>query len=183
MEHISNEELSEIFGRINGWIENCDSKVSTILSGMGVFAGILLATDYVSKFIDIFRFMCEQSNVWTVIYLVICLFSLCLLILGAFLLVGVLFARVNTTEFESRGVKKESLVFFSSIAKNKTLSKYRGRIKKCTSEQMSDDLISQIYVCSLICDKKFMLYKRGLICSLAGFSIFVIMAIIGIAVT
>ena len=47
------DELSEILNGVNSWIENCDSKVSTILSGMGVFAGILLATDYVSKFIAI----------------------------------------------------------------------------------------------------------------------------------
>ena len=31
------EELSETLNRVNSWIENCDSKVSTILSGIGVF--------------------------------------------------------------------------------------------------------------------------------------------------
>ena len=28
------DELSEILNGVNSWIENCDSKVSTILSGM-----------------------------------------------------------------------------------------------------------------------------------------------------
>ena len=57
------DELSETLNRVNSWIENCDSKVSTILSGIGVFAGILLATDYVSKFTAIFRYMCEKKTV------------------------------------------------------------------------------------------------------------------------
>ena len=177
------DELSEILNRVNSWIENCDSKVSTILSGMGVFAGILLATDYVSKFIAIFRYMCEKITVLSAIYLIISFLSFGLLLYGVFLFMGVLFARVNPTEFEDRGVKGDSLIFFSSIAKNKTLSKYRGKLRKCSAEQMNDEIISQIYICSLICDKKFSLYKKGLICSLIGFIVFLIMAIIGVVLT
>lgn len=183
MEHIEREELSETLERINGWIENCDAKVSTILSGMGVFAGILLATDYVSKFIAVFRFMCEKINIWTVVYLAINTLSLCSLIYGTFLLVGVLFARVDPEEFENRGVRNESLIFFSAIAKNRTLSEYKEKLKECSSEQMKVDFISQIYICSLICEKKFSLYKKGVTFSIAGFCIFMITAIIGVAVT
>ena len=183
MEQIKHEELSEILERTNGWIENCDSKSSIILSGMGVAAGIFLATDYISKFIDIIQFMYENMNIWTVLYLIFGSLSICLLLYGAFLLIEVLFSRINTAEFEDRGVKTDSIIFFSSIAKNKTLSKYRGKLKKCSAEQLDNDIISQIYVCSLICDKKFSLYKKGLICSLAGFIIFMIIAIIGALVT
>lgn len=183
MEHIDYEKLCEILARINGWIENCDSKVSTILSGMGVFAGILLATDYIAKFIDIFQFMAEAKNVWAVIYLVACMVSLCLLIYGAICLIEVLFARIDTNEFENRGIKKDSLIFFSAIAQNPNLSKYREKLKKYDSEQMKDDIISQIYICALICDKKFSLYKKGLVCSLLGFGIFMFLVIIGVFVT
>jgi len=180
---IEYDELSEILSRVNGWIENCDSKVATILSGMGVFAGILLATDYVSKFIAIFQFMCKKLTVLSVIYLVTGFLSFSLLLYGVFLLIGVLFARVNPTEFKGRGVKGDSLIFFSSIAQNKTLSKYREKLRKCSVEQMNDEIISQIYICSLICDKKFSLYKKGLICSLIGFIVLMIMAIIGVVLT
>lgn len=99
--------------------------------------------------------MCEKITVLSAIYLIISFLSFGLLLYGVFLFMGVLFARVNPTEFEDRGVKGDSLIFFSSFAKNKTLSKYRGKLRKCSSEQMNDDIISQIYICSLICDKKF----------------------------
>lgn len=177
------EKLSDILDRTNGWINNCDSKASIILSGIGVFAGILLATDYVSKFIAVFRFMCENITVWSILYLTISFLSLCLLFYGAFLLVMVLFARVDPTEYTCRGVKDDSLIFFSYIVKNKTLSKYREKIRKCSIEQMNEDIISQIYICSLICDKKFSLYKKGLIFSIIGFIVFMIMAIMGVILT
>ena len=183
MEHIDYEELCEILARINGWIENCDSKVSIILSGMGVFAGILFATDYIAKFIDIIQFMVDTKNIWSVIYLVVWMVSLCLLIYGVSCLIKVLIARIDTNEFERRGIKKDSLIFFSTIAQNSNLSKYREKFKKYNSEQMEDDIISQIYICALICDKKFSLYKKGLECALWGFGLFMIMVIIGILVT
>ena len=104
------------------------------------------------------------------------------IVYGCILLIGVLVARVNPAEFSEKGVKTDSLIFFTSIAANNSLAKYRDKIKKCSSEQLDDDIISQIYICSLICKKKFELYKKGLIISLAGFAIFVIMAIIGVMV-
>lgn len=94
-------------------------------------------------------------------------------------MINVLVARVRPNDFSKKGVKTNSLIFFSSIAKYKTLSKYSLKLKKCTSEQLEDDIISQIYVCSLICDKKFWLYQKGLIISLVGVIVFVIMAVIG----
>ena len=94
------DKLTDILNGVKSWIENCDSKVSTILSGMGVLAGVLLATDYVSKFKAILQFMWEKKTAWSVIYLIISFTSLGLLIYGVFLLLGVLFARVNQTEFE-----------------------------------------------------------------------------------
>lgn len=106
------DELSETLNRVNSWIENCDSKVSTILSGIGVFSGILLATDYVSKFTEIFRYICEKKTVLSTMFLIISFLSFSLLLYGVFLLIRVLFARVNPKEFEGRGVKGDSLIFF-----------------------------------------------------------------------
>lgn len=183
MDNIEHDELIGILERINGWIENCDSKVSTILGGIGVIAGILLATDYISKFISIFRFMCQIESVWSIIYLIISVGSICSLLYGSFLLVMVLFARTDENEFESRGLKTESLIYFSSIAKIKSLSEYHEKLTGYKHEQMTNDLISQIYICSLICDKKFALYKKGLLYILIGFFVFMIMTIIGIATT
>lgn len=182
MEHIENEDLNQILDRINGWIGNCDSKVSIILSGFGVFAGILLATDYVSKFISIIRFMCKTISIWTILYLVVSFLSLVLLMYGIGTLVFALFAKVNAKEYECKGVKTDSLIFFSSIANNNTLSKYKEKLKNSSHQDIYDDLASQIFVCSLICDKKFALYNKGVRVAVIGFSLFIVMAIVGVII-
>ena len=174
-----NEELNKILDRVNGWIENCDSKVSTILTGIGVLTGIILATDYLSKLISIFHAACQNISILTVIYLALSFLSLGVLICGVLMLVGVLLARVNIKEFKNKGVNTDSLLFFSSIAQNKNFSKYRDKVNECSKQQLREDLICQIYICSLICDKKFKLYKKGLLFAIVGFGVFVLMIVIG----
>lgn len=43
------EDLPSILDRIIVWTDNCDSKTSIILGGLGVIAGIFMASDYVTK--------------------------------------------------------------------------------------------------------------------------------------
>lgn len=182
MEYLGCGELNQILDRVNGWIENCDFKVSVILSGMGILAGIFLVSDYVSKFASIFRAALNNIGILSIAYLSVSFLSLGLLICGAILLVSVLFARINPAEFKNRAVKSDSMLFFSSIAKNKSFSKFKAKVRKCSKEQLMEDLASQVYICALICDKKFKLYKNGLLCSIIGFCTFMLMMIVGIAV-
>lgn len=178
----THEELTEILDRIILWTENCDSKTSIILGGFGVITGIFLATDYVSKFLSIYRYMISQINFWTVVYLIFCFISLGLMIVGCICWIIVLFARVNPSGLSDRGIKSDSLIFFSSISKHKTLSSYKQKLKKCEKAQMEDDLISQIYICSIICDKKFKYYNLGLLFALIGVALFVVLILIGLFV-
>lgn len=65
----NHDELIEILDRTISWIENCDSKASIISSGIGVIAGIMLATDYLEKLIAIYSYMFKNVTVFTVAYL------------------------------------------------------------------------------------------------------------------
>ncbi len=179
MANIEHDELISILDRVNSWIDNCDSKASTLLSGVGVFAGILLGTDYVSKIIQIGKYMYEKSTILSISFLAITGIALLMLLIGVFFLAGVLFARVNMMDYKELGSNYDSLIFFSSIAKNQTFSIFQRKIKACNRKQMDNDYASQIYICSLICDKKFGLYKNGLIFVIIGFTVFTIMLIIG----
>lgn len=179
----THEELIEILDRTVTWTDNCDSKTSIILGGLGVIAGIFLASDYVSKIIEIIRFMTSHINVWSVIYLVLFYGSIAVLLAGCLFLIRVLISVTDTKSYKDREVKEESLVFFSSIAKNKTLSAYKKKVQKTDNAQFEEDIISQIYVCSIICDAKFRNYKTGLLLSLLGFGIFLVIAIVGVIIT
>ena len=150
----THEELKEILDRNTAWIENCDSKTSIILGSFGVIAGIFLATDYVSKFKGILCHMTSNVFFWTIIYIIFCIFAISLILAGCVCWITVLFARVNPNEFSNRGIKSDSLIFFSSIVKHKSLSSYKQKLEKCETVQMEEDLISQIYICSIICDKR-----------------------------
>lgn len=163
------DDLSEILNRINTWITNCDTKVSIILSAYGVLAGILLAMDYVSKFVTIFRVIFNNLSLGSAILIFLgVLITLFVLFRGLFYLIKSLFAKNEVEEFSSRGVKNDSVIFFSTIAKNKSLSEYRTKLIQYSSDEMVDDFISQIYICSLICDKKFSNYQKGLMNLLFG---------------
>lgn len=179
----THEELIEILDRTVTWTDNCDSKTSIILGGLGVIAGIFLASDYVSKINEIIRFMTSHINVWSVIYLVLFYGAIAVLLAGCLFLIRVLISVTDTKSYKDRGVKEESLVFFSPIAKNKTLSAYKKKVQKTDNAQFEEDIISQIYVCSIICDAKFRNYKTGLLLSLLGFGIFLVTAIVGVIIT
>lgn len=179
----THEELKEILDRNTAWIENCDSKTSIILGSFGVIAGIFLATDYVSKFVSIFRYMTNNVSFWSVVYLIFCVFAIGLIFTGCVCWITVLFARVNPDDFSDRGIRSDSLVFFSSIARHKTLLSYKQNLVECEAAQINDDLISQIYICSIICDKKFKYYKRGLLLASIGSLLFVTLFVIGLIIS
>ena len=166
MEHLTYEELSEILARINSWIDNCDSKVSVLLSGIGIFTGIFLTSDYIDNIIKISQLALKTDHVIltiiAVIYVSVSIGSLIVLLCGCWYLFQAIAASVNSNEFKKRGAYSSSLIFFSSIAERATLAEYRDKLEKCSKEQIKLDIISQIYICSIICDRKFSLYNKGL---------------------
>lgn len=173
------EKLSEILDRTISWIANCDAKASTVLASVGVIAGVLFATDYVKKLLSICRFMVDNLNFWSTLYLIVGAAAIGTIIVGCLSLVGVLKARIGRKDYTARGVRGGSLIYFGAIAKCKTLDAYKIKLESCSDEQLCDDLISQIYTCSVICQKKFDLYKKGLTNTLIGLFAFAILAVIG----
>lgn len=105
------EKLSEILDRTISWTENCDGKASTVLTSVGVIAGILLATDYVKKIAGIYRFMADNLNFWSALYLLACAAAIVTMIVGCLDLIGVLKARIGRNDHDARGVRGGSLIF------------------------------------------------------------------------
>ena len=116
------EELTGILDRTTAWIENCDSKASILLGSLGVLAGILLATDYAKKFLEIYRYLISHITFWMVIYLIFYVIAMMLIVAGVVSWICVLFARVNINIFAERGIKSDSLIFCSAIAKHTTFA-------------------------------------------------------------
>lgn len=179
------DELVEILDRNTTWIENCDNKASTILSVVGVVAGIFLATDYVEKIYSVAMFMIskEYLNIWSMLYILIMVASIVGMIVGCLFLIQVLVPRYRMEEYKKRGITKESVIHYASVAKHKSFTKYRNKLFQHSEEDMIDDLAEQIYICAIICEKKFIAYKKGLHICVFSFLIFAFMAILGFVIT
>lgn len=180
--HINKDNLTYTLDCTMTWIENCDAKTSIILGVIGVILGIMLASDYVGKIASIFKYMVDNIGFWTGIHIFLSILSLCGIVVGSLCLLQVLIGKTDTRGFTNKGISGNSLIFFASIAKQKTFQDYKSKLTKCSESDWVDEIISQIYICSIICDQKFQNYKRGLFLSAAGFALFAIMMIIGIMV-
>ena len=182
MEHISHEELYKILLLIRGWISNCDAKISVLLTGIGVLAGVFLTSEYMTQFIKICQFAYNTHTSLFITYICICAILLVGSIYGCINLALALRAQINPNQFKSKGIYSDSLIFFGTIAKYDHVQKYKERLEKCSREQMEDDIISQIYICATICTQKFSHYKTGLKYSLSGLFGFMAMEIAGMVV-
>ena len=73
-----------------------------------------------------------------------------------------------------------SKIFFGSICKNSTYSQYKERMLNCNEDEYINDIISQIYLNSIICNRKFNNFKNGSITAFIGF--FSFLAVWGIGI-
>jgi len=179
---INSDQLSQVLDRIVAWIENCDTKTTIILGGLGVVASLFLISDYVKKIIEIFQYMISCLSLWTGLYLLLSSISVLLMIAGLAYLLRVLIPKTNSLTFKNREVISDSLVFFSSIAKNNSFLIYKEKLESCSEERFLDEIASQIYVCSVICDNKFRSYRIGLYLSVIGLLLFALMITIGVII-
>ena len=178
-EKINKDDMNQILDRTTSWIENCDTKASVVLGGLGVAFSIMLATDFIGYVTNVFKGILENINFFSVAFIIIAVLSLGAIIFGCFFLVLVVVPKTNPQIFKSKDVVSDSLIFFSSIGKNKSVEQYKEKLIAYSEKDLIDDICSQIYICSLICTQKFRNYKIGLLCTVFGFVVFAVLIIVG----
>ena len=72
-----------------------------------------------------------------------------------------------------------SLMYFHNIAKYNTYNDYKNKVLNATNDEFFNDILSQIYLNSKICTEKYENYNKGLILSIKGAIVFVILWAIG----
>ena len=213
------DELSQVLERIIGWTKNCDAKVSIALSGLGVLFGVFLATDHLTKFVAIVKWMICNFSLLAFFYLTFAFISVLLVLIGVYFLFMVLVPRTNILkilQYTEKSTSKKpfsqfrryskhlfsqclavrlsspfddsksapqkntpvSLLFFGTISNFSSVDEYKTKIEECDEKQYIEDLIGQIYICSLVCRKKFDHYENGLIISTAGVVLYCLLSII-----
>ncbi|WP_408869026.1 Pycsar system effector family protein [Brochothrix campestris] len=84
-------------------------------------------------------------------------------IIGSFIfLMRALKGRIDIEEFEEDEIITDSLMHFQTIG-NQEFKDFTQKIEDETPEKIKEDLLSQIYINSKICTKKFKLYNNGIL--------------------
>lgn len=180
---LEKEDLYAILERNSQWIVSCDTKASIMIGGIAALAGVGLAFDYVNVVVRIIAAMSQNDGLWLVLYLTLLLLSGASIVAGLLCLISSLRARLKPEEYESRGLITDSLLYFGSIAKNSSVKKYSSKLKECSEKGLREEIISQIYICSVICQKKYRWFNNGLLLCVIGVALFVLLSIIGASFT
>lgn len=144
------------------WINNVDIKISILIAFMGVVLGYILIdsnTDIMQKIIN----SIETRDITCIKILkgicVICLYGST--IFSIIKLTYALKGKINIKDFKESGVTLNSLIFYGSIS-NKNYEDFKNNMINQTKESNFNDLLSQIYINSKICNSKFKNYNNGL---------------------
>ncbi len=176
------DALCQILDRINFWIENCDTKTSIAISAIGIIFAVLLSKDYAVKFKAIIGYMVNNINFFSFLYLTFTVISISIISLGCYCLFRVLVSRTDINLYKEAGIQLVSSIFFSGVANSKSYKDYRKKLENFSENDLRNDLISQIYICSKICDKKFKNYKTGITLVFIGFVFFLCLIVIGLII-
>lgn len=157
------DKLHLILDRIIGFISNCDTKVSFWFSFYGVILTILstLKPPRIEFIKSIFCASPRNATREVVLSLFIFMFimSVIFFIKGLYFLSKALMAKITNNE------ERRSNIFFGHIALYGSNRDYLQNLKRTSLSKYTEDLISQIYINSKICEEKFKNYNKGVIWS------------------
>lgn len=155
------EDLYKKLELVNFWISNIDNKISFILGFVGIFIGFIISKSTPNIFIDISNMPVKDivtlnfGQVFSII-LVITMYSTVIYCL--ILLIIALKGKIDSKVYREHRLKTNSLLFFGNIA-NMNYCDYKEKCQKEGNKEFLDDISSQIYVNSKICNYKFKLYN------------------------
>lgn len=179
---LAEEEAKDILDRTIGFVNNCDSKASIMLGITGVIFTIIFTSEGLTEISNLIKIIVEFKSFCDVLFFLLGLVSVIMLFYGIGLLIAALIAKIDCNDYEQEGLDLASSIYFGNIADCKTFQDYRNRFSNANQESYLNDLLSQIYLNSCICKKKFQRYNQGLIYFIYGLSLFLLTIIAGIII-
>lgn len=152
---ISDEILEKNLDRIIGFVANCDSKVSYLLSAVGIILTILFTVKPTNLNFLKSALVSDETNV-------LLGFSVLAIILSSFYFIKGVYrlSQALTAQTKIHSGNSTSMIFFGAISNQVNGHSYLQNIEK-NEYNYREDLACQIYVNSDICTKKFEKYNKG----------------------
>ena len=168
MDHpYSTDFLQSTLDRIIGFVNSCDVKASIVLGIFGIVLGGLLSDSILSIILCNLNIAIGSDGLIATLYLVLFTLSSLSILIGLFSLISAISAKVKPS-------KRDSRVYFVDIANNATIEAYKKKLVPLKETEVNDDLISQIYINSKICTRKYKRYNFGLIVLVIGVIVFLL---------
>lgn len=162
------ESLELSLDRVNSWISNCDQKAGLLLATIGIVLAILFATDFVdvvkSSIIEPFMLCLKEPEHYEFsssrfFFSISLLLSVLTCVISSVYALRTISAELNAKEISkvNPSLLSDSYLFFQTIS-----SKSYEDFSEFEGVEYQKDLLSQIYINSSICSKKFGFYKVAL---------------------
>lgn len=173
-------EAKDTLETISTWINNCDTKASTILALLGIILTLVFTNDGIKLAYIIVQKAVQSKTFSDIFYLLVWGCTFLTLLYGLYSLISVLIGRINRKIYKQQGLTIDSRIFFGAISDNATYEEFKQKALDASEESYINDLLSQIYINSKIANQKFKNYNRGLKIAIIGFVLFIIMFLLGV---
>lgn len=172
------EIATQTLDRNIGFISNCDTKTSIVLTVVGVLFTLILSDDGISEISNIFSACLNTITLFNILFLFSFIGSVGTMMIGMYKLGSVLIAK--TSDKSSGDNTFKSLIFFSGIQKSGDRETYRDQFYSMSREELLNELLDEIYANADIATQKYTKYNSGLKYATIGFILFLILFLLGI---
>ena len=171
-----NTSLIERLNHINTWINNCDQKSGILMAFLGVMVPLIFTTELFtsnisSLILPIKDYWLNSEGTFNFFNFILCVLLVLLgyyIVRSIYFLFQVINGRIDETKYNQDGLEINSLFFFGTISKKKFIT-FKDQLSDA-SYNSNNDILSQIYINSVIAQQKFTYYNKA-IKSLSSFLI------------
>jgi len=156
------EDLELEYQRISFWINNIDTKISFALGASGVLLGFVLSNEDLAKTLKEHLKTVELWNDSATLFLLFGL-TVILLTVAMWNFLNGLKAKIDSSKYHQPLMIQKSNIFWGNIAKYNFYS-YKYRLVHSELEDWINDMQTQIYINSCICNQKVKFYNNGIFC-------------------
>lgn len=156
--------------RVNFWVANCDNKVSYLLTLQGIILTIIFTSDYSACVMETLSYKISFADFgWNSVFLFLeglSLYSVFTLIILSFANIYLtLRARLDPKVYKETGLTIKSDLFFGTISDKKFIDFVASQQNNATAannQQLDNDIDSQVFINSKICQLKFKHYNLSI---------------------
>lgn len=149
--------------RTDAWINSCDNKLSVLLGVCGVVLTVCITSESISKAYSFIKnIMLNMNDGWSYAFIVGCLVTVLFYVKAIYHIINALVARVDSDKFKQEQLRLQSNLFFGSISAKK-YEDFKKNFLEDTSEEILNDILSQVYINSSIAQTKHKHYNKSLL--------------------